>query len=193
MKHPSDCIAASIAEHQRLVVEMRALEEQIAIVARIWHLALAGGGQILLCGNGGSASDCQHIAAELTGRFERIRRPLRAIALTTDTSAITAIANDFGAEYIFSRQVEALARAGDVLVAISTSGNSPAVLNAARTANAVGATVTAMTGASGGGLASISDSCLRVPSQRTARIQEMHILIGHCLCECLDEWTEEVK
>lgn len=192
MKNPLECIADSITEHQKVTHDTLAMASQIADIAKIWHQALIRGGQILFCGNGGSAGDCQHIAAELTGRFERTRRPLRAIALTTDTSAITAIANDFGFEHIFSRQVEALAKSGDVLVAISTSGNSPAVLNAARSAISIGVAVTALTGAKGGNLACLSDLCLMVPSQRTARIQEMHILIGHCICECLDEWITEV-
>jgi D-sedoheptulose 7-phosphate isomerase len=179
-------IAASLDEHCRVAEALRALTPDIAAVAALWRAAFTRGNQLLLCGNGGSAADCQHIAAELTGRFERERRAYPAIALTTDTSALTAIGNDYGFDRVFARQVQALGRAGDVLLAISTSGNSPAILNAARAARERGAHVVGLSGASGGALAALCDVCLRVPSTRTARIQEMHILIGHALCECID-------
>jgi phosphoheptose isomerase len=148
--------------------------------------ALHGGGKILLCGNGGSAADAQHIAAELVGRFERARRPYPALALTTDTSALTAIGNDFGFDDIFARQVEALAAPGDVLVALSASGTSTNVLAAAKEARGRDARVIALTGAGGQRLAACCDLAIMVPSTRTARIQEAHITIGHIWCELVD-------
>jgi D-sedoheptulose 7-phosphate isomerase len=164
-------------------------EAQPSIAAVAAHLvsALRAGGKLLLCGNGGSAADCQHIAAELTGRFSKHpRRGLPAIALTTDTSALTAIANDFGYEQIFSRQVEALGRAGDILVAISTSGKSPNVLRAAEQARAQAVTVVALCGPQAGPLGALADHCICVPGTTTDRIQELHISVGHILCEVVD-------
>jgi D-sedoheptulose 7-phosphate isomerase len=143
--------------------------------------------KVMLCGNGGSAADAQHLAAELTGRYVREREPLPALALTTDTSALTAIANDYGYEQVFARQVEALGSAGDVLIAISTSGQSPSVLRAVERARALGCRTVGLAGGSGGLLAALVDLPLVVPVSETARIQEMHILIGHVLCECIDE------
>jgi D-sedoheptulose 7-phosphate isomerase len=145
----------------------------------------------LICGNGGSAADAQHIAAEFVGRYETERRALPAIALTTDTSALTALANDYGFERVFARQVEALAQPGDCLIAISTSGNSPNVIAAVMTARSLGCRVIGMTGAKGKKLASLSDACLMVPSDRTARIQEAHITIAHIWCELVDEAVAE--
>ncbi len=149
--------------------------------------ALRRGGKLLLCGNGGSAADCQHIAAELTGRFSKHpRRGLPAIALTTDTSALTAIANDFGYEQVFSRQVEALGRAGDVLLGISTSGQSKNVLLAAEQAHAQDMFVVALCGPQPGALGEMADLCILAPGATTDRIQELHITIGHILCEIID-------
>lgn len=148
--------------------------------------ALASGKKILLCGNGGSAADAQHIAAELLGRYELQRRAYPAIALTTDTSALTALSNDYGYEEVFARQVEALGAAGDVLVAISTSGKSPNVINAADKARALGLETIALTGCAGEPLASHCDLTLIVPSDRTSRVQEAHITIGHLWCEMID-------
>jgi D-sedoheptulose 7-phosphate isomerase len=148
--------------------------------------ALRAGNRILLCGNGGSAADAQHIAAELVGRFEQQRQAFPAISLTTDTSALTAISNDYGYEDIFARQVEALASAGDVLIAISTSGKSPNVLRAAEKAKAIGCKTIALTGCAGEPLASHCDLALVVPSERTSRVQEAHITIGHLWCEMVD-------
>lgn len=145
------------------------------------------GGKILICGNGGSAADAQHIAAEFVGRYETERRALPAIALTTDTSALTALANDYSFERIFARQVEALARSGDCLIAISTSGNSPNVIAAVMAARNLGCSVVGMTGAKGKKLASLCDASLMVPSERTARIQEGHITVAHIWCELVDE------
>ena len=149
-----------------------------ALVATLWR-----GGRIYLCGNGGSAADAQHIAAELVGTFlDRSRKALPAVALTTDTSALTAIGNDLGYEQVFSRQVEALMTAKDALVAISTSGRSANVLAAARSARRIGARVLALTGTPGKPLVGLADLSVRVPSRDTQRIQECHITVGHILC-----------
>ncbi|MEQ1605252.1 MAG: D-sedoheptulose 7-phosphate isomerase [Pyrinomonadaceae bacterium] len=147
------------------------------------------GNKVLICGNGGSAADAQHIAAEFVGRFETERKALPAIALTTDTSALTALANDYDFERIFARQVDALAADGDCLIAISTSGNSRNVIAAVMAARNRGCRVIGMTGANGKKLASLSDGCILVPSERTARIQEAHITIAHIWCEMVDEWV----
>lgn len=151
---------------------------------------LRKGNKILICGNGGSAADAQHIAAEFVGRYETERAALPAIALTTDTSALTALANDYDFERIFSRQVDALAVKGDCLIAISTSGNSKNVIAAVMAARSRGCTVVGMTGESGKKLASLSDACILVPSSRTARIQEVHITVAHIWCEMVDEWMK---
>lgn len=158
--------------------------------ARLLAGCLAAGGKILVCGNGGSAADSQHFAAELTGRFERERPGLAAIALSIDSSALTAISNDYGFERVFEKQVRALGRAGDVLIAISTSGNSPNVLRAVDAAHAQVLTVVALTGRDGGAIATrlkSGDVELRAASTVTARIQEVHILLLHCLCDAIDE------
>jgi D-sedoheptulose 7-phosphate isomerase len=165
-------------------------EKQDAVIAAAaQHLlsVLQAGGKLLLCGNGGSAADCQHLAAELTGRFSKQpRRGLPALALTTDTSALTAIANDFGYEQIFSRQVEALGHQGDVLLCISTSGKSPNVLLAAKQARSQGLSVVALCGPHGGELSELADLCITVPGTTPDRIQELHISVGHILCEVID-------
>lgn len=151
--------------------------------------ALASDRKVLVCGNGGSAADSQHMAAELVGRFERERPELAAIALTTDTSILTAVANDYAFEQVFARQVRALGRDGDVLVAMSTSGGSPNVLAAVEVAHERGIAVIALTGRGGGRLGSVlrpGDVHLCVPHDRTARIQEVHLLIIHCLCDGVD-------
>lgn len=148
--------------------------------------ALKSGGKIMLLGNGGSAADSQHIAAEFIGRFQLERRSLPAIALTTDTSIITALANDYGVHKIFSRQVEGLARRGDVLMAFSTSGNSENVIGAVRLAGKKGVTTISFTGNGGGKLAPLTDIAIIVPSRVTARIQEAHICAAHCLCELVE-------
>lgn len=148
---------------------------------------LARGNKILICGNGGSAADAQHIAAELTGRFRIERRGLPCIALTTDTSALTAIGNDYGFAHVFSRQVEALAKTADLLFGISTSGNSPNVINALKCARQLGCKAIGLSGNSGGQMNDCCDVNLVVPSDNTARIQEMHILIGHIICSIIDD------
>jgi len=161
--------------------------ENIKVCADLIVETLKRGNKILICGNGGSAADAQHIAAEFIGRYETERIALPAIALTTDTSALTALANDYDFERIFARQVEALAREGDLLIAISTSGNSPNVIAAVMKARQHGCKILGMTGAKGKKLASLCDSALLVPSERTARIQEAHITIAHIWCEIIDE------
>ncbi len=149
--------------------------------------ALVSGRKILLCGNGGSAADAQHIAAELVGCYEKQRRSWPAIALTTDTSALTAVSNDLGYEQVFARQVAGLAQAGDVLIAISTSGKSKNVLRAAQAAREMGCRTIALTGATTEPLGSLCDIAVAVPSTRTSRIQEVHITVGHLWCEMVDQ------
>ena len=161
--------------------------EAIDRCAREIFNALTSERKVLLCGNGGSAADAQHIAAELVGRFEAERKGLPAFSLTTDTSTLTSIANDYGFEHVFARQVEALAIAGDVLVGISTSGDSPNVIEAIMAARRIGCTTIGLTGAKGKRLASLCDCAVIVPSTRTARIQEAHGIIGHILCELVDD------
>lgn len=166
------------------------LLNQIEIVTQICQQvtqAIQQGKKIMFIGNGGSAADAQHLAAELSGRYKIERRGLPGLALTTDTSALTAIGNDYGYDQVFSRQVEALGNAGDVLIAISTSGNSPNVLNAVVAAKKQAIVTIGFTGKDGGALKAKCDQCLIVPSNDTARIQEMHILVGHILCQHIDQ------
>ena len=186
-KSNTDLLTRSLEEHLQAIqalIDLR-LSEIEAAGQLIWE-ALKSGNKILLCGNGGSAADAQHIAAELVGRYERQRRALPAISLTTDTSALTALSNDYGYEEVFARQVEALASAGDVLVAISTSGKSPNVLKAADRARAMGCKTIALTGCAGEPLSAHCDLAVVVPSDRTSRVQEAHITIGHLWCEMVD-------
>ena len=161
--------------------------DRIYEFADILRRAFEDGKKLLICGNGGSAADAQHIAAEFTGRYEKEREALPALALTTDTSALTALSNDYGFEKVFARQIEALAAPGDCLLAISTSGTSGNIIAAVVTARRVGCSVVGMTGSNGKKLASLCDACIIVPSERTARIQEAHITIAHILCELIDE------
>lgn len=180
--------AASLNQH--LAVFQRVLAENLDNIedcAALIEATFQAGGKVLICGNGGSAADAQHIAAEFVGRYETERIALPAIALTTDTSALTALANDYDFERIFTRQVEALARKGDLLIAISTSGNSPNVLSAVMQARRMGCRILGMTGARGKKLASLCDKAVLVPAERTARIQEAHITIAHIWCEIIDE------
>jgi len=164
----------------------RSLAEPVAAAAEMVLAALRDGHKVLLCGNGGSAADAQHIAAELVGRYTRERPGYPAIALTTDTSNLTAIGNDYGFDRIFARQVEALGQAGDVLIAISTSGNSPNVLRAVERARELGVMTLGLAGRDGGALVAATDLCLIAPHQVTARIQELHITIGHILCDLVE-------
>lgn len=182
-----DMIKNSVAEHIALTEKLLTdLAASIAGCSKVMNSCLRNGGKILLCGNGGSAADAQHFAAEMVGRFEVERPGLPAIALTTDSSALTAIGNDYGFEHLFSRQVEALAKNGDLLIGISTSGNSPNVHRAMQAAKKVGCTTLALVGRDGGVIAVEADYALIVAAQRTARIQEMHLLIIHLLCELVD-------
>jgi D-sedoheptulose 7-phosphate isomerase len=180
-------IERSLNQHLEVFRSILSDSGSIKQCADLIFAAFEGGKKVLLCGNGGSAADAQHIAAEFVGRYETERQALPAIALTTDTSALTALANDYDFERIFARQIEALAAPGDCLIAISTSGNSPNVISAVMTARNRGCTGVGMTGAKGKKLASLCDECIMVPSERTARIQEAHITIAHIWCELIDE------
>ncbi|AFZ65656.1 D-sedoheptulose 7-phosphate isomerase [Deinococcus peraridilitoris] len=173
--------------HRRALEQLITLEPEISAAARACIEALRGGGKLLTCGNGGSAADAQHFAAELTGRYRRERRPLPALALTTDSSALTCIGNDYAFEDVFARQVRALVQQGDVLIGITTSGNSANVVRALQAGREQGAITIALTGEGGGQAANHADITLRAPSDRTAHIQEMHILMIHVLCETIDD------
>lgn len=173
-------------EHTEVVTAFAAQAEEIEAIGRLWIDTLQRGGTIFFCGNGGSAADAQHLAAELVVRYRNERHSWPGLALTTDTSVLTAAGNDYGYEYVFSRQIEGLGKAGDLLVAISTSGTSKNVVLAAQAARAKGMTVVAMTGADARTLGELADRVLAVPSTTTARIQEMHILAGHIWCEMVD-------
>jgi D-sedoheptulose 7-phosphate isomerase len=176
-------IDASIAVKQ----ELRKQTLLLADIADRLGETLIRGNKLLLFGNGGSAADAQHLAAEFVGRFLIERRPVPAMALTVNTSCLTAIGNDYGYELVFSRQVEAFGRPGDLAVGISTSGNSPSVIEGIRTARRLGLCTVGLTGSSGGGLKQAAELCVCVPSSATPRIQESHILIGHILCELAEE------
>lgn len=177
-------VAESAALRQKFFEEEA---DRIAAQAQDMAERLRRGGKILVCGNGGSAADAQHFAAELSGRYLKERRALAGIALTTDTSALTAIGNDYGYDRVFSRQVEALGRPGDLLVGISTSGNSPNVILAVEAAHALGMATLGLLGRDGGRLKAMVDEALVVPSAVTARIQEVHQMVYHFWCELLDD------
>jgi D-sedoheptulose 7-phosphate isomerase len=180
-------IKAIWEEHLDVARVLPGLAAEVSTAVDMIYSSLAAGGQLLIAGNGGSAADAQHIAAELTGRFMREREPLRALALHGNTSAMTAIGNDYGYDRVFARELTAHARPGDVLLAISTSGNSPNILRAIEAARQCKVSVIGLAGESGGQMRVASDLCLCVPSKSTARIQEMHITIGHTICELLEE------
>ncbi|HSA88287.1 MAG TPA: phosphoheptose isomerase [Burkholderiales bacterium] len=183
-------IAAHFAESAKLKqAAAAALTEPLARAAQRLADTLRGGGKILSCGNGGSAADAQHFAAELVNRFEIERPPLAAVALSTDTSSLTSIANDYAYQQVFSKPLRALGRRGDALLAISTSGNSANVLEAVHAAHELGVRVVALTGNGGGKMAAAltpEDVHLCVPHKKTARIQEVHLLCIHCLCDAID-------
>jgi len=183
----ADELQRQIDEHLRAVRAVReTLVKEVAAAAELVIECLRGGGKLLLCGNGGSAADAQHVAAEFVGRFVTERKGLPAIALTTDSSALTALANDYGFDHVFSRQVHALGRPGDVLIAISTSGNSTNVIEAVAAAHLVGIRCIGLLGRDGGRLRTLVDLPIVVPAAETARIQECHGLVGHLLCASVD-------
>ena len=178
--------AHNLREHHDVFARLDALAGEVERAGVLMAGTLAAGGKLLVCGNGGSAADSQHIAAELTGRFVRDRRPLAALALTTDTSALTSVANDYSFEEVFARQVTALGRRADCLLAISTSGHSRNVVRAVEAARAAGLHVIGLLGRDGGALRALCDVPIVVPSDSTARIQEAHEFIGHTLCGLIE-------
>jgi len=179
-------IHEQIEAHQRVVADVARQADLIARIAdRLLH-CFANGGRLYLLGNGGSAADAQHIAAELVGRFKRNRRPLPALALTTDTSVLTALSNDLGYEHCFARQVEALVTAGDVLMALSVSGSSPNVLAALSSAHQKGATVIGLTGRRGEAMAAACDLCFVADHEASDRVQEAHQLVYHLVCDRIE-------
>jgi len=176
------------AEHREVIeTVLHENRDAIASIAALLARRLAAGGCIFWVGNGGSAADSQHLAAELVGRFKKNRRALRSVALTTDSSVLTCVANDYSYEDVFSRQLEALGRPGDVLVGISTSGNSENIIRAVKMAKALGMATVSLLGKGGGESWELADQTLVVGSDSTARIQESHILIGHILCELIEQ------
>jgi D-sedoheptulose 7-phosphate isomerase len=181
-----ELLRKALSDHQHVMQRLDQLLPQIDTVGQLMRSCLQRGNKILLMGNGGSAADSQHIAAEIVGRYKRERRGLPAIALTTDTSILTAVGNDYGFDFVFSRQVEALCDAQDVVVGISTSGNSANVVKAIEVAKQVGAITVLLSGNTGGKLAAMCDCSLIVPATETARIQEAHLFIAHSLCEIMD-------
>jgi D-sedoheptulose 7-phosphate isomerase len=183
---PATIFGKCIAEHLEVVRQLQDQQPVLEAIALAMSAALRAGGKILWCGNGGSAADSQHLAAEIVGRFCRERRGLPSVALTTNTSTLTSVANDYGYEAVFSRQVEALGNAEDLLVGISTSGNSRNVIAALEAAHAQGLVTVAFTGAGGGKMATLADYLFSVASRDTARIQEAHILAGHMLCDWIE-------
>ena len=183
---PSSVFGQAIEEHLAVIDLLRDQQSLLQGIGEEMTRSILAGKKVLWCGNGGSAADSQHLAAELMGRFRRERCAFPSIALTTDTSILTAVGNDYGYERVFQRQVEALCTKGDVLVGISTSGSSKNVWAALQTARQIGAFTVAFTGQGGGEIAAIADVALRIPSKDTARIQEAHILCGHMVCD----WVE---
>ena len=183
----SQLFTQNISEHLTVLRALESMGPDVHRTGDVLARALLEGGKLMWCGNGGSAADSQHLAAELTGRFIKDRRPLAAIALSTDTSALTCISNDYSYDDVFSRQVQGLGRPGDCLIGISTSGNSRNVIRAVEAAKALGIQTIGLLGRDGGALKDLCDISLIVPSNVTARVQEMHILIGHTLCGLIEE------
>jgi len=181
-----EIIKGEFAHHGEVFSKMQQLSSEIESIAELAINSIKSGGKIILFGNGGSAADAQHIAAELVGRYKTFRKGLGAIALTTDTSALTSIGNDFGYENIFRRQLEALLNKNDLVIGISTSGNSSNVINALDYAKTNHVKVIGFSGAQGGEMNKVCDINLVIPSDDTPRIQEMHILVGHTLCHLID-------
>jgi D-sedoheptulose 7-phosphate isomerase len=187
MKH---IIESEFNEHIKVANSLHKLNDMVASAAKICINCLKNGGKILIFGNGGSAADAQHIAAELVGRYKTKRKGLSAIALTTDTSALTSIGNDFGYEHIFDRQIEAIAKKNDVVIGISTSGESTNVVNALKLSSKLGCATIGLSGQNGGEMNNICDLNIIAPSRDTPRIQEMHIIIGHTICHLIDQEFE---
>jgi D-sedoheptulose 7-phosphate isomerase len=187
-KSRQDEIARRLEESARTIKSM--VQSQVGNIARMVEMIIAAyqaGGTVYLCGNGGSAADAQHIASELAGKFLLKRKALPAVALTTNTSLLTAVANDYGYEEVFRRQVEAFVKKGDIVIGISTSGTSPNIIGAMKLARAKGAKTIGLTGSSGKKMAGVADLVLTVPSDITPRIQEAHITIGHIVCELVEK------
>ncbi len=178
---------SNLDEQVSLLRRLESVDLAVAQAGDVLARSLLDGGKVMFCGNGGSAADSQHLAAELIGRFIKDRRPISAIALSTDTSVLTCVGNDYSFDEVFARQVQGLGRKGDVLVAISTSGNSRNVIRAAEEAKVIGVSVIGLLGHNGGILKELCDLAIIVPSQVTARIQESHILIGHTLCGLIEQ------
>ncbi|HET8871537.1 MAG TPA: D-sedoheptulose 7-phosphate isomerase [Aquabacterium sp.] len=183
----SDLFQKNVSDQIAVLQKLHALTEKVNQAGQLAVEALQTGGKLMFCGNGGSAADSQHLAAELTGRFIKDRRPLAAVALSTDTSALTCIGNDYSFDEVFARQVKGLGRTGDLLIGISTSGNSRNVIRAVEEARAAGVKVVGLLGRDGGKLREMCDVAIVVPSDVTARIQESHILIGHTLCGLIEQ------
>ena len=177
----------NLQQHLALFQTLDTLAPTVGEASRLVTERLRAGGKLMICGNGGSAADSQHIAAEFTGRFIEDRKPLAALALSTDTSALTCIGNDYSFDEVFARQVAGLGRSGDVLIGISTSGNSKNILRAVEEARALGVMSIGLLGRDGGKLAALCDHAIIVPSQVTARVQEAHILIGHTICGAVEQ------
>lgn len=186
MMFQTSLFGRSLRVHLDLASSLALLEPAVETLGARLVQCLQAGGKIFWMGNGGSAADSQHLASEIVGRFQKDRKGLPSIALTTDTSILTSVGNDYGFEQIFSRQIEALCRSDDVVVGISTSGNSPNVVAAIEVARDIGAYTVALTGEGGGRLGLLVDSLIAVPSRDTPRVQECHILLGHILCEYID-------
>ena len=176
----------AIQEHAETIESIKSLSDEIYAATDMIKHALASGNKVMVCGNGGSASDAQHFASELTGRFEKDRRGYSAFSLTTDTAALTAIGNDYGFKRVFARQVESVGHENDLLIVISTSGNSENLIEAAKQAKQQNIKVIALTGRDGGDLKALVDASIIVPGQRTSRIQEAHIFILHYICEAFE-------
>ena len=186
MTNQTEFLLSELQAHTEMFAQLQSLFPQVKAVANEMRATLQRGGKILIMGNGGSAADSQHIAAEIVGRYKKERRGWPAIALTTDTSILTSVGNDYGYDYIFARQIEALCRPEDLVIGITTSGNSKNVVNAIIEANSIGATTVGLTGGTGGKLTELCKFNLVMPSSDTPRIQEAHIFIGHSLCGMLE-------
>lgn len=179
-------IESLIQDHESLTKQLYSLIDDISEIAEIISSCIERGGKTLWMGNGGSAADCQHLAAEFVGRFKADRKGMPAIALTTDTSILTAVSNDYGFESVFKRQIEALCQSEDIVIGISTSGGSPNIISAIEKANALEAITVGFTGQEKAPIDEVAKFCLKIPSTNTARIQEMHILCGHIICEIVE-------